>query len=219
MTVSVAKGKPVLSQPLLPTGLRTIDSGVSDPNSDKVLFPSGTQFFELAGEADTAWCDITPPGAPPPVPVRRSAPVHRCLLDLGRDETGDAYFEIAGSSYGIPTIFARKPKKMTSIARVPLRKLDPAQARTDYRLNVVYWGARSLTGNLFFETAAGVEGLEQMPLGSASLRGDVRPQTLRLHGATFTVLQADRNRAVVRIDASIPPGAFSAMRNLKISEK
>lgn len=216
-TTVVAKGKPVLSQRLLPTGLRAIDTDVTDPKSGKVLFAAGTQFFELAGEADTAWCDITPPGAPPPVPPRRGPPIHRCLLDLGRNDAGDAYFEITGSSYGLPTIFARKPNKMASIVPVTLRKLDPVQAQTEYRLNIVYWGARPLTGSFFFEAAAGVEGLEHTPLGSVSLKGDARPQTLKLQGATFTVIEADGKQATVRIDAPIAPGVFSAMRGLKMS--
>ena len=211
---SVAKGQAVIRQRLLPTGLVAADSDVIG-ETGSVLFAAGSEFFELASEGLRGWCSASPMGVRGVPEVQRNPPRHRCLADDGDDLTADAYFEIAGTTWALPTIFARLPKKRVAIRPVPLRKVEPERGRDQYWLEIVFGGVRPITGRPMFMASVGSPGYEQLFVKDADWHGPDKP--VALVGTSLMLASANARAAEIIATKPIPEKQmFSAMQTLQI---
>ncbi|MDO9367287.1 MAG: hypothetical protein Q7T68_01840 [Sphingopyxis sp.] len=208
-TQTIAAGKPVLEQRLLPIGLAAADEDILS-DSGKVLAEKGTQFFQLRVAAGKTYCvaNVPRPSAWRSV-MLGGGNLQLCLVDADADGIFDGHFNGGNPMKGVPFIEGKQPKSPKPLRSGRYSALPVENFTLNYTVRIVAETIQPATTgkpSIRYRIDFGDEAVREKLSGAiAGTLGDTG-----ILGAGWTVLETTDGAMTIEISGTMPAQPFAA---------
>lgn len=208
----------VYKQRLVPPTLVRVKADAVDPQSKKVIVPSGSQLFGVLTSGPPIYCLAGVRDAS----VMKSLLIgggnrQVCLVDSDRDGALDGHFGVGNAIKGLPNISGKRPKKLKPLAPAAFETLAPEAIAIPYFVGVKYEGIVGLAlknKTPVFSVVFGTDESSEMLTGQIRPVEDSDPMLVKVLGAEFAVTERRDRTLSVDVRSAIPPQPFGVVQTV-----
>lgn len=218
-TIIAKPGDVVLKQPLVPLGYATLISDAVDAKTGNLVAPAGTPLLQLRATSGATFCVAANPKRTALARAKPGSPYLRaCFQDVDADGRFESSAEYDGKPLTLPSVSGRFPKhRHALVSPAAYKKASLQDYQSDLFVGVRFDGFSKLSGEPVFKDVFGrgdeTDSLNRAWPRSADGTGSLaKTGIVLINGARINVLENDGATLKLRIENSIPTGAFGVQQ-------